>query len=169
MPKVQSVTVRTGSPRETKRLAAALSHYLRAGDVISLTGELGAGKTCFTQGLAQSLGIKENITSPTFNLIKEYKNHIPLYHFDVYRLTSPEELYDLGYEEYFYGDGVTVIEWGDKIEELLPDVFLRIEFQRLLDLTLDDNVREIRISYTGGRWKRILQEWIEEWGKHRDE
>lgn len=163
----ECVTIRTSSPHATQSLAAALSHNLRAGDVINLTGELGAGKTCFAQGLAQGLGIKEKVTSPTFNLIKEYKNQMPLYHFDVYRLVSPEELYDLGYEEYFYGDGVTVIEWGDKIEELLPEVFLRIEFQRLLDLTLDDNVREIKISYVGKRWKDIAQEWIEEWKKQK--
>lgn len=156
------VTIRTNSPQETQNLAACLSHYLKAGDVISLTGDLGAGKTCFAQGLARSLGIKERITSPTFNLIKEYKNTMPLYHFDVYRLASPSDLYDLGYEEYFYGEGVTIIEWGDKIEPLLPAVFLRIEFHRLVNRVLDD-VREIRISHQGERWKNTLQEWVEEW------
>ncbi len=147
----------THSPRETQRLASSLCQYLRAGDVISLTGDLGAGKTCFTQGLAQSLGIRERITSPTFNLIKEYKNSMPLYHFDVYRLAAPDDLFDLGYEEYFYGDGITIIEWGDKIQALLPAVFLRIEFRRLPD----ENSRELTVSSRGARWEEVVEQWLE--------
>ena len=146
----------THSPGQTQTLAASLCPYLRAGDVISLTGDLGAGKTCFTQGLAQSLGIKERITSPTFNLIKEYKNSLPLYHFDVYRLASADDLFDLGYEEYFYGDGITIIEWGDKIQSLLPGVFLKIEFRRLSN----ENARELAISYKGARWEKVVEKWI---------
>lgn len=153
------LVIKTKSPNETQNLAALLSPYLKAGDIISLTGDLGAGKTCFTQGLAEGLEIKEKITSPTFNLIKEYKNAISLYHFDVYRLNSADELYDLGYEEYFYGEGVTVIEWGDKIRLLLPEKLLEIEFHRMLD----DNIREIKISYHGERWEQIVKEWMKEW------
>lgn len=155
----KNLNIRTHSPHETQSLAASLSSHLKAGDVISLTGDLGAGKTCFTQGLAKSLGIKERITSPTFNLIKEYKNTISLYHFDVYRLKSPDELYDLGFEEYFYGDGITIIEWGDKIEPFLPSAFLRIEFKR----SLDENVREINITYQGERWENVVEKWIRKW------
>lgn len=153
-----SFVLRTNSPSETQHLASSLSSYLKAGDVISLTGDLGAGKTCFTQGLARSLGIKDRITSPTFSIIKEYKNVLSLYHFDVYRLNSPDELYDLGYEEYFYGDGITVIEWGDKIEKLLPADFLKIAFKRLFD----DNVREIEITYQGKRWGDVAKKWLKE-------
>jgi len=154
-----TMVVKTNSPDETQELAILLSSYLKAGDVISLTGDLGAGKTCFTQGIAKGLEIKERITSPTFNLIKEYKNAIPLYHFDVYRLNSVDELYDLGYEEYFYGEGVAVIEWGDKINSLLPESLLEIEFHRMLD----DNIREIKISYRGDCWGKTVREWIKAW------
>lgn len=148
--------ITTSSAKETQDLAGSLSGFLLAGDVISLCGDLGAGKTCFTQGLARSLGIRERITSPTFNLIKEYENTLPLYHFDIYRLDTPDELYDLGYEEYFFGDGITVIEWGDKIQSLLPEAYLRIEFKRLKD----DNARELVISYKGARWEEVVEHWI---------
>jgi len=154
-----TLVIKTESPNETQNLAALLSFYLKAGDIISLTGDLGAGKTCFTQGLAEGLRIKERITSPTFNLIKEYKNAISLYHFDVYRLNSIDELYDLGYEEYFYGEGISIIEWGDKIKSLLPDSLLEIEFHRMLD----DNVREIKISYRGERWGQTVKAWMKVW------
>ena len=150
--------ITTSSAKETQGLAASLSAFLVAGDVMSLCGDLGAGKTCFTQGLARSLGIRERITSPTFNLIKEYKNTLPLYHFDIYRLNTPDELYDLGYEEYFFGDGITVIEWGDKILSLLPEAYLRIEFKRLTD----DNARELVISYKGARWEKVVEKWMQE-------
>ncbi|MDI6689156.1 MAG: tRNA (adenosine(37)-N6)-threonylcarbamoyltransferase complex ATPase subunit type 1 TsaE [Actinomycetota bacterium] len=146
----------THSPEETKELARRLASLLHAGDVISLTGDLGAGKTCFTQGLGEALGIKRRITSPTFNLIKEYKNTLPLYHFDLYRLDSPLEMLDLGYEEYFFGDGITVIEWGDKVVSLLPSNYLEISFKRLLD----ENVRELQIFPHGPRWEKAIKEWI---------
>ncbi len=151
----KGLIIRTNSPNETQNLAESLSPFLAAGDVISLCGDLGAGKTCFTQGLAKGLGIGERVTSPTFNLIKEYRNTLPLYHFDVYRLKKPEELYDIGYEEYFYGEGVTVIEWGEKVSSFLPDVYLRIELKRLLE----ENARELRITYRGERWKDVVEKW----------
>ncbi len=148
--------VLTKSSRETQELAGKLAPLLRPGDVLSLTGDLGAGKTCFTQGLARGLGIEKKITSPTFNLIKEYKNAFPLYHFDVYRLQSPTELMELGYEEYFYGDGVTVIEWGDKIAPLLPPAYLEIEFRRVLK----ENLREVRIIPRDGDWNERVGRWL---------
>lgn len=148
------------SPERTKELGRNLASLLKAGDVINLTGDLGAGKTCFTQGVAKGLGIKESITSPTFNLIKEYQNRarLPLYHFDVFRLDSPGALLDLGYEEYFYGSGVTVIEWGDKISSLLPQAHLRIEFRR----GLKEEERKIKIFPRGLRWKNLVKEDMEE-------
>ena len=98
--------------------------------VIALIGDLGTGKTTLTKSIAAALGIRGHITSPTFNIVKEYKTgRLPLYHFDVYRITDPDEMYELGYEEYFYGDGVCVIEWADLIEELLPEHTIRIEIQ----------------------------------------
>ena len=96
----------------------------------ALIGDLGTGKTTLTKSIAAALGIQGHITSPTFNIVKEYKTgRVPLYHFDVYRITDPDEMYELGYEEYFYGDGVCVIEWADLIEELLPEHTIRIEIQ----------------------------------------
>jgi len=150
----------TKSSFETKKLAEKLAPLLRAGDVISLTGDLGAGKTCFVQGLACGLGVNKKITSPTFALIKEYLNssNIPFYHFDVYRLKSLQEMLDIGYEEYFFGEGITVVEWGDKIAPLLPDEFLEIKFKRLSN----ENLREISIISHGKRWEETAKNWLKE-------
>lgn len=103
----------TNSPAETRRLGEKLGKLLAPGDLIALTGELGAGKTLLVQGIAAGMGIEATVTSPTFLIIKEYPGKIPLYHMDAYRLAGPEELLALGYEEYFFGQGVTVIEWAD--------------------------------------------------------
>jgi len=105
----------------TKELGAALAGSIKAGDVIALAGELGTGKTALTKYIAEALGITDDVTSPTFTIIKEYKSgRLPLYHFDVYRLSGEEEMFELGYEEYFYGDGVSVVEWADRIPGLIP-------------------------------------------------
>ncbi len=144
------------SPEETWGLASKLAPVLSKGDFINLSGDLGAGKTVFTKGLAAGLGIIEPVTSPTFTIIKEYgEGRLPLYHFDVYRLFSPDELEELGFDEYFYGDGLTVIEWGDKVEELLPDIRLDVKILRLID----DNFRRIEISPYGDAWKEKFEKW----------
>lgn len=137
-------------------MARKLASFLKAGDIISLTGDLGAGKTVFVQRLAKGLGIKNRITSPTFNLIKEYKGKIPLYHFDIYRLENLSELINLGYEEYFYGQGITVIEWGDKIRPLLGSEYLEIEFK----LKTKMNERIIHISTYGHIWEERVKRWL---------
>ena len=106
---------------ETKEFGAALAGEVKAGDVVALVGELGTGKTALTRYIAEALGVAEDVTSPTFTIINEYKSgRLPLYHFDVYRLSCEEEMYDLGCEEYFYGDGVSIIEWADKIRGMIP-------------------------------------------------
>ncbi|MDO8886011.1 tRNA (adenosine(37)-N6)-threonylcarbamoyltransferase complex ATPase subunit type 1 TsaE [Candidatus Oleimmundimicrobium sp.] len=158
--KGNELIVLTKSVSETQKLAEGLAQFLQAGDVISLTGDLGAGKTCFVKGLAHGLRINMKITSPTFALIKEYMSlsNLPFYHFDVYRLKSLQEMLDIGYEEYFFGDGITVIEWGDKVAPLLPKDFLEIKFRRLLE----ENIREIDIIPHGGRWKKIAKKWLKE-------
>ncbi len=144
------------SPEETWGLASKLAIVLSKGDLINLSGDLGAGKTVFTKGLAAGLGIIEPVTSPTFTIIKEYgEGRLPLYHFDVYRLFSPDELEELGFDEYFYGDGLTVIEWGDKVEELLPDIRLDVKILRLVD----DNFRRIEISPYGDAWQEKFEKW----------
>ena len=118
---------------ETRRFGIKLGEEAEAGTVIALTGDLGVGKTTMTKAIAEGLGITDMISSPTFNIVKEYRSgRLPLYHFDVYRLAGPggaadpDELFELGYEEYFFGDGVCVIEWADLIEELLPEDAIRI-------------------------------------------
>lgn len=150
------LTVITHSPEETRELAKKLAPKLSAGDVINLSGDLGAGKTVFTKGLAKGLEIDEPVTSPTFTIIKEYEGRLPLYHFDVYRLFEPDELDELGVDEYFYGDGVSVVEWGDKVKELLPDVHLEVKMLRLVD----ENFRRIEISPYGESWQRKVDEWL---------
>jgi len=110
----------TASESETLDVARTLGKTLNAGAVVALTGDLGAGKTVFAQGIAESLDIREQITSPTFTLINEYRGRLPLYHMDLYRLDSTREIEDIGIVDYLYGDGVCVIEWAEKLRELMP-------------------------------------------------
>ena len=122
--------IKISSEKDTRAFAAELAEKAQPGDVIALVGNLGTGKTTLTKYIAEALGVTDVITSPTFNIVCEYKTgRMPLYHFDVYRLTGPEEVYDLGFDEYFYGDGLCVIEWADLIEETLPEETIFIEMQ----------------------------------------
>jgi len=115
------------SEQEVEAYGIRLGREARPGQVIALTGELGAGKTTLTKAIARGLGISETVTSPTFTIVKEYRSgRLPLFHFDVYRIGDVEEMYELGYEEYFFGDGVCVVEWADLIEELIPEDALKI-------------------------------------------
>lgn len=129
---------------ETKKIAADFARGLKPGDVLCMRGDLGAGKTAFTQGIARGLEIDEPITSPTFTIVNEYYGRLPLYHFDVYRISDPDEMYEVGYEEYVYGDGVCVIEWPQLIEEILPKK--RYEVTILKDMSVGDNYRKIIIE-----------------------
>ena len=149
----------TESEDQTKRLASKIAPTIKAGDVICLTGDLGAGKTHFVQGLALALGIEGQITSPTFTIIKEYSGRLPLYHFDVFRLAAPKEMAAIGYEEYFFGDGVTVIEWGDKIADLLPKDHLVIEFHRVIE---SENRRMLIVKASGPRSEKLKKELADE-------
>ena len=107
---------------ETRRFGLDLAHELKAGDVVALIGDLGTGKTALTRYIAEGLGITARVNSPTFTIVKEYReSRLPLFHFDVYRVSDPDELFNIGADEYFYGDGVCVVEWADLIEELLPE------------------------------------------------
>ena len=114
-------TVTMNNETETMAFGREIGKNANPGDVIALIGDLGTGKTTLTKAIAEGLEITEVITSPTFNIVKEYRSgRIPLYHFDVYRIGDPEEMFEIGYEEYFYGDGLCVVEWADLIEELIP-------------------------------------------------
>ena len=116
----------TNSPEETWALAAEIAEELRPGAVLALHGDLGAGKTCFIQGLAAALEIDEPITSPTYTLIGEYEGRLPLHHIDLYRLSGPEEALGLGLEEYFESEGITAIEWAERADGLLPPDLIHI-------------------------------------------
>lgn len=136
---------------DTEQLAIALASRLLSGDVIALEGDLGAGKTAFTKGLAKGLGVSRTVNSPTFTIIKEYQGRLPLYHMDVYRVSESEE--DLGFDEYFDGDGVTVIEWAHLIKEQLPDELLSIHIFRL-----DDHHRRFVFNAHGNRYVELCKE-----------
>lgn len=115
---------------ETIKFGTELAAKLTPGTVIALIGDLGTGKTALTKAIAAALGIDEIITSPTFNIVKEYDSgRLPLYHFDVYRIGDVDEMYELGYEEYFYGKGVSIVEWADLIEEIMPEDTLTINIE----------------------------------------
>jgi tRNA threonylcarbamoyladenosine biosynthesis protein TsaE len=110
----------SSSPDETRGIGERLAARLRPGDVVACIGELGAGKTCFIQGLARGLGVTSVVTSPTFVLVNQYRGRLPVYHLDAYRTLSLTELVDIGVEEMLHGDGITVVEWADKLLPLLP-------------------------------------------------
>lgn len=133
------------SPEDTGAAGCRLAEEISPGQVVALIGDLGVGKTVFTQGFARGLGISEPVASPTFTIIQEYDSgRMPFYHFDVYRIGSPDEMYDIGYEDYVYGDGVCLIEWADLIEELLPREYLRVSIFK--DLAKGFDYRRILIE-----------------------
>ncbi|WP_408609833.1 tRNA (adenosine(37)-N6)-threonylcarbamoyltransferase complex ATPase subunit type 1 TsaE [Konateibacter massiliensis] len=137
--------IETNSAKETYELGKKLGEEVRPGDVFSLIGDLGVGKTVFTQGFARGLGIEEPISSPTFTIIQIYEEgRLPLYHFDVYRIGDVEEMEEVGYEDYFYGGGVCLIEWANLIEEILPKDIKEIRIEKDLEKGFD--YRKITIS-----------------------
>ncbi len=146
---MESLEIVTCSSEETKKLASKLATFLSSGSLITLSGQLGAGKTTFTQGLALGLNIKKHVTSPTFTLLKIYDGDLPLYHIDAYRLEGIDQ--DLGFDEYIEGDGVCVIEWSNFIENILPKECLNIEFN-----ILDNDDRRLTFKANGERYERIL-------------
>ena len=133
------------SPEDTFRVGEQLAKDARPGDIYTLDGDLGVGKTIFTKGMAKGLGIEEPVPSPTFTILQEYESgRLPLYHFDVYRIGDPEEMDEIGYEDYFYGQGICLIEWAGLIEELIPKEAVRICIEKDLEKGLD--YRRIRIE-----------------------
>ncbi|NLV77124.1 MAG: tRNA (adenosine(37)-N6)-threonylcarbamoyltransferase complex ATPase subunit type 1 TsaE [Tissierellia bacterium] len=140
--------------KEMEEFGEKLGSILKPGDIISLTGDLGAGKTTLTKSIGKGLGVEDYITSPTFTLINEYKGRLNLYHFDVYRLEGPIDLYDLGFEEYIYSNGVSIIEWGDKIEEILPEERINIQIEKSVEL----DERIIYLYGEGERFKQLIKE-----------
>lgn len=119
----------SNSPAETEALGEALAAKLKPGSVIAYTGDLGAGKTAFTRGLARGLGVTARVTSPTFTIVNEYTGRLPLFHFDMYRLSSSEELFDIGWEDYLARGGVCAVEWSENVEDALEDC-IRVDICR---------------------------------------
>lgn len=149
------LVINTSSPGETAALGEKMAPLLRRGDILCLNGDLGAGKTKFAQGLAKGIGVEGPVNSPTFTLINEYDGVIPFYHMDIYRLNEPRELEDLGYEEYFFGEGVTLLEWADKVGEMLPEERLDIYIYRRKE---GSDEREIKFFPRGNRYLLLVEE-----------
>lgn len=126
------------SEKETYELGKKIGQNAQAGQVYTLIGDLGVGKTVFTQGLARGLGIEEPVNSPTFTIVQIYEEgRLPLYHFDVYRIGDVEEMDEIGYEDYFYGDGICLIEWANLIQEILPEHYTEILIEKDLEQGFD--------------------------------
>jgi tRNA threonylcarbamoyladenosine biosynthesis protein TsaE len=148
---------------ETFQLAKMLGQLLLPGDFIALNGDLGAGKTVFAKGVAAGLEIVEPVTSPTFTIVQEYAGKLPLYHFDAYRLSDCWDLEDIGYEEYFYGNGVSLVEWSEKVIPLLPNDYLEINIEKTEELAASNlittnSTRRLRLVSMGERSGQVLEE-----------
>ena len=146
------LAITTASPEETREVGRILGAQAAAGAVFLLTGPLGAGKTCLTQGLAWGLGVAEYARSPTFVIMTRYRGRLPLYHFDLYRINDPLEAWDLGLDEQLFGDGVCVVEWADRAEELFPAEALWIH----LDYAAAEQGRSIAIAAVPDRYRAAV-------------
>jgi len=143
--------ITSNSPEETQGLGARLGKLARPGDVLLLVGKLGTGKTCLTQGIARGLGIREYAASPSFVVVRELYGRLPLYHMDFYRLNNLQEIADLGLDDYFYGKGVSVVEWAEKGLSLLPPEHLLIEMSYI-----SDTGRRLELKPTGQRYRELV-------------
>lgn len=131
-------TIETFSPEETFAVGKELAVKAEPGQVYTLIGDLGVGKTVLTQGMAEGLGIDEPVNSPTFTIVQVYEEgRMPFYHFDVYRIGDVEEMDEIGYEDYFYGEGLCLIEWANLIEEILPEMYTQITIEKNLEKGFD--------------------------------
>lgn len=156
------IDLRTGSAEETQGIGEALAGLLVPGDVVSLTGDLGAGKTTLVQGAARALGVEEPVTSPSFILVKEYGGTVPVYHMDVYRLDRMQEVLDLGFEDFLDPQGVLFIEWGSVIDALLPDSSLEVELH-----VADGDERLLTFRGRGREWAKRWERLSEALGSWR--
>ncbi len=139
----------SNSPRETEKVGNLFGGIARRGNIYTLSGDLGTGKTVLAQGFAKGLGIRELVNSPTFTIVNEYTTGVmPFYHFDVYRISVPEEMYEICFDDYLYGDGICLIEWGELIRDILPENTISIRIEK--DLSKGEDYRLIHIN---GEWR----------------
>ncbi len=150
----RALTVVSNSPQETSILGTSLAPVLIPGDVVTLSGDLGAGKTTFVQGVASALGVTAPVTSPTFVIIHHYEGRFPVVHMDVYRLDYIQQVLDLGFEELLQPDAVLLVEWGEAVAPLLPRRYLDVEIRRTDD---GDDEREFAFRAVGREWERKLE------------
>lgn len=143
---------------ETEKFGIFLGENLRPGDVICLNGDLGAGKTTLTKSIAKGLGIDDYVTSPTFTIVNEYYGKTDLYHIDTYRLDDMVDVDYLGFDEYFYSDGVTIVEWAEKIRDALPEEYMEINIKS------HDDKRDLDINYVGNRFDELKEKLDESFG-----
>lgn len=132
----------TQNPAETEVMGEKLGKRLKPGDVLAFFGGLGAGKTTFIRGLARGLGVKDQVSSPTYTIVNEYLGEIPLFHFDMYRLSSPDELFEIGWEDYMLRGGIIAVEWSENVIEAFEEDTIKVYFEKI-----GDNSREITIEY----------------------
>jgi tRNA threonylcarbamoyladenosine biosynthesis protein TsaE len=153
----ENFSFRTNSPEETRRFGRELGELLRPGDFVGLTGPLGSGKTVVIQGAAVGLGFEGYVTSPTFIIVNEYSGRVPIEHVDLYRITDARELEDIGYREFFFGDGVALVEWADRVPELLPETRLDVAI-----VIAGEEAREFSVSAHGdtvGLLRELERSW----------
>ena len=158
---MHSLTFNSHSPQQTQLLGSYLGKLARKADVLLLTGELGTGKTCLVQGIARGLEVEEYAFSPSFVILRQYQGRLPMYHIDFYRLDSLSEIAGLGLAEYFYGDGICVIEWAEKGQQLLPEDNLLVSMKYV---TASPTERSIRLKAQGQRYNRLVEQLKEDRG-----
>lgn len=149
--KKEGLEVLSRSPEITEGIGSFFAKRLIAGDILAFSGDLGSGKTCFIRGVCRGLKVPANIyiTSPTFVILNRYEGRLPIYHFDFYRLISEEEIMDLGYEEYFFGQGVCLIEWAERVGGLMPEAHLKVNMY-----ALSENERRIEFQFSDEQYRR---------------
>ncbi|OLR64411.1 tRNA (adenosine(37)-N6)-threonylcarbamoyltransferase complex ATPase subunit type 1 TsaE [Peptoniphilus porci] len=150
--------IKLNNLEETEKFGKFLGENLNPGDILCLNGNLGAGKTTLTKSVALGLGIEDYVTSPTFTIVNEYYGRINLYHIDTYRLDDKVDVDYLGFDEYFYSDGVTIVEWAEKIKDVLPEEYIEI------NISSREDKRELEINFIGSRFKKLKEKLYESFG-----